>query len=364
MKCLPEDRLSTANGNVLHDSHAEILAIRAFNRFLLDRCAELLSGSQASHVSTFVKLVAADQTSISTHESTSVKTAALFSRNSVHFRIKDSVRIHMFCSEAPCGDASMELIMSQQEDPTPWSTAGTKLEAGESTALQGRGYFSELGVVRRKPSRPDAPQAHSKSCSDKLAMRQFTSLLCGPSSLVIDPCNAYIDTVVLPTSEVVPIAWQRAFGAQGRLRSAHVVHAERRQDYSFQPFKVCGTSMDFQYSRRAAPYLTCTPSNLATIGYGKKQECLINGVLQGRKQTDPKGASALSRRQILNSVLELMKAIGEYDIANHVERSTYAQIKVSQWLVTRENIKRKVRENALRGWKKNSKDENWCLQAT
>ena len=41
MKCLPHSKIPHANGNVLHDSHAEVLAIRAFNRFLVDECEEL-----------------------------------------------------------------------------------------------------------------------------------------------------------------------------------------------------------------------------------------------------------------------------------------------------------------------------------
>jgi tRNA-specific adenosine deaminase 1 len=50
----------------------------------------------------------------------------------------------------------MELIMAAQEDATPWSlplTASDGPSTGETTEslLHGRGYFSELGIVRRKP---------------------------------------------------------------------------------------------------------------------------------------------------------------------------------------------------------------------
>jgi tRNA-specific adenosine deaminase 1 len=73
------------------------------------------------------------------------------------FVIKQDVNIHMYCSEAPCGDASMELIMQAQEDPTPWQLpelASDVLSDGvdeTSLELKGRGFFSELGIVRRKP---------------------------------------------------------------------------------------------------------------------------------------------------------------------------------------------------------------------
>lgn len=51
------------------------------------------------------------------------------------------------------GDASMELTMSAQDDSSPWEIP-VKIPAEASTSkttLYGRGYFSELGVVRRKP---------------------------------------------------------------------------------------------------------------------------------------------------------------------------------------------------------------------
>lgn len=55
------------------------------------------------------------------------------------------------------GDASMELTMAAQDDASPWTSSPSTLELSDVShnhqypALQGRGYFSELGVVRRKP---------------------------------------------------------------------------------------------------------------------------------------------------------------------------------------------------------------------
>jgi len=368
MKCLPESRLDSAKGNVLHDSHAEILAIRAFNRFLLDHCAGIIGGSQTSHQSTFLELVSDNNLTTAPGESIPViypphatTTAAVLPHRRYPFQIKESVRIHMYCSEAPCGDASMELIMSQQDDATPWNLPVSSEDAGDSATLYGRGYFGQLGVVRRKPSRPDAPQAHSKSCSDKLAMKQFTSLLSGLTALVIGPSNAYLHSLVLPISELVPTACQRAFGGEGRLASMLMVHAEDLHDYSFRPFKVSGTSLDFQYSRRTSPGVTCVPSNLAAIAYGEKQECLINGVLQGRKQTDPKGASSLSRRRMLELLVDLLEAVDDHPAATRARQSTYADIKSSQLFSSRQSMKQRVRSIALKGWKKNLNDEGWCL---
>ena len=66
------------------------------------------------------------------------------------FLIRDDIRIHMYSSQAPCGDASMELVMEAQDDATPWpvAAAGT---GDFSMVMKGRGSFAELGIVRRKP---------------------------------------------------------------------------------------------------------------------------------------------------------------------------------------------------------------------
>lgn len=46
----------------------------------------------------------------------------------------------------------MELVMSAQEDSTPWPILEEGLEeGGVGGTLNGRGYFSQLGRVRRKP---------------------------------------------------------------------------------------------------------------------------------------------------------------------------------------------------------------------
>lgn len=139
MKCLPRSKIPAANGTVLHDWHAEILAIRAFNRFLLDQCADIAAAGLPC--TSIVRRRADDEISPQSLQP---------------FAIREDVRIHMYCSEAPCGDASMELTMNVQEDATPWPlpkavSPPNESNQGEDGALKGRGYFSELGIVRRKP---------------------------------------------------------------------------------------------------------------------------------------------------------------------------------------------------------------------
>ncbi|KAI6709985.1 adenosine-deaminase domain-containing protein [Diplocarpon mali] len=89
MKCLPQSKIGQAQGIVLHDWHAEILAIRSFNRFLLEECHEL--ASSVKNVSDYIRL-----------RSPNERTEAHFQP----FALKEGISFHMYCSEAPCTLAS------------------------------------------------------------------------------------------------------------------------------------------------------------------------------------------------------------------------------------------------------------------
>ena len=131
MKCLPLHKLPSAKGNVLHDWHAEIVALRAFNHFLMEELQQLMNGRNSSVV-------------------TFVGSSEKGDRAKRPFTIKPSLKIHMYCSEPPCGDASMEIVMSRQGDASPWPVPESSIADGRHTLL-GRGQFSQLGIVRGKP---------------------------------------------------------------------------------------------------------------------------------------------------------------------------------------------------------------------
>lgn len=134
MRCLPaSDPVLLANGRVLHDWHAEVIALRAFNHFLLQE-AKILATSPGLE-SNVLRHRAPDEIVQCSEQQP--------------FVIREDLRIMMYCSEAPCGDASMELIMEAQEDATPWPV--TSHDDPALLQLLGRGSFSQLGIVRRKP---------------------------------------------------------------------------------------------------------------------------------------------------------------------------------------------------------------------
>lgn len=87
MKCLPACKVASAQGIVLHDWHAEIVCLRALNRFLLEECRKLLDdGIESRYITYNTSSDAADDG----HEWPRL------------FRIRKEVNFHMYCSEAPC----------------------------------------------------------------------------------------------------------------------------------------------------------------------------------------------------------------------------------------------------------------------
>ena len=196
----------------------------------------------------------------------------------------------------------------------------------------------------------------SKSCSDKLALTQCTSLLSSPVSLVVSPENAYIDSLILPYHQYRQHACERAFGPAGRM--SPVVSSTWLAGYGFRPFQVKTTSVDFCYSRRAAALKTggCRGSNTSAVWTPRHQETLIHGVLQGRKQTDRRGASALSKIQTWNLLLEIIGMLGVPALMSVVTIDSYQGMKNSQDLEHRRRVKEHVKGEALRGWSKVSSD--------
>ncbi|PVH88854.1 adenosine-deaminase domain-containing protein [Cadophora sp. DSE1049] len=349
MKCLPQNKIAQAQGVTLHDWHAEVLAIRSFNRFLLEECHALALSEKSS--SEYVRFRTQDE------------------RNHINFQpfaLNEGINLHMYCSEAPCGDSSMELTMAAQDDATPWDLPSSVDVPGDSTPaepqiLHGRGYFSALGSVRRKPSRPDAPPSLSKSCSDKIASKQSTSLLSSITSLLISPKDVYIHSLVLPSSQYSSVACTRAFSDTGRL--SPLKNKQWEGSYSFRPFGILTTDMEFVSSRRQSLGVgeKIVPSNTATSWTPNHTETLIGGSLQGRKQFSLKGASRVCKRRSWKLALDIAKAaslqIPRIEQALNVD--TYDSLKQSLLLTQRKKVKADVRSNALKGWFRNEGGEDW-----
>ena len=262
----------------------------------------------------------------------------------------------------------MELIMAAQDDDSPWDVPARPVATADSITptdgtLPGRAYFSQLGIVRRKPARGDAPPTMSKSCSDKLALKQCTSLLSSLASLLISPRNAYINTLIVPETQFSAQAFDRAFSQNGRMAS--VKEMGWAGGYMFRPFTVETTSVEFQYSKRAVTACSdkSAPSNLASAwSLSGVEETIVNGVIQGRKPAELKGASRMSRRETWTLTLEVARQLqGWPEIQSHLSAESYIDAKAGIRLAARENVKADVRRDALTGWLMNEGDSGFGL---
>lgn len=240
--------------------------------------------------------------------------------------------------------------MAAQEDATPWEVArqpdvGSEAQK-EDILLDGRAHFSLLGIVRRKPARVDAESTRSKSCSDKLALCQVSSLLSTETCRLVAPTeNAYLTGLILPENGISRIGCERSFGANGRMQELAGRSWPGSSDctyttlgFRFRPFQVLSVPTEeieplWQFAKpkpttdHEVVSAKSKPGNVSAVwtaassyshqcakvsDTGNKYlpalcrtrtglyETIINGVKQGNKAfpPSPRGASMLSRAKM------------------------------------------------------------------
>lgn len=199
VKATPDTDLHRSKGKILHDCHAEILALRSFNTILLQEMIQIKQGNSSDLL-------------------LSLPTVEASGDYRPKYRFNKKWKLALYVSKLPCGDASMDsleefdiqtnssqnnkipkvdkelndkLVNMTDDDPIQYISPKVK------HILRGRFNFSKKGYVRTKPGRMDSKITYSKSCSDKLAMKQVTSILNNITwSLLEDPI--YLDYLVIP----------------------------------------------------------------------------------------------------------------------------------------------------------------------
>jgi tRNA-specific adenosine deaminase 1 len=174
-KCIGANLLS-ANGNIINDSHAEIIARRAFLRFLIHQVSVTRGGT--------------------------VESIFNFIENTKHFTLKDDVKFHMFTTSSPCGDASIfatsdiiedepdaKRIKLNNEGCQPDGFTGAKLMFDEDV----EDPMDQIeGKIRIKPGKGD--RTMSLSCSDKIARWNMVGIQGCMLASLIDPI--YLSSII------------------------------------------------------------------------------------------------------------------------------------------------------------------------
>ncbi|KPI35208.1 tRNA-specific adenosine deaminase 1 [Cyphellophora attinorum] len=278
------------------------------------------------------------------------------------FRLVDDLSMHFFTSEAPCGDASMDLLMRSKapEDAIPWDTPNAIEGDVEAPSLPGRANFGLLGALRRKPARADAEPSLSKSCSDKLTIKQVTSVLSFPTDMFFERSpSAFIKTLIVPYEQFHEESYKRAFSPTGRAKFENIKGTTYFDVHQLPPY-----FNDFSFRKEAGSRKASNISTLWIKGPGdagrSQTEILLNGVKQGYKQTsdDTRKQSLICRKQMAELGRAIQEKLGPDDSVRL--RTSYCSVKDSE--IRRDIISRKDAARLVLGtWIRNTGDEAWSI---
>lgn len=270
VKAMPNEVRKYSHGWIVQDCHAEILCLRLFNYLLLDQIKLIELGKDHS------KLL---------ERSTSMK-----------YKLRDGVKLALYISEPPCGDASMSFL---SEDKVAWEGPKPK----KQKVVRGRAHFDLHGIVRTKPGRADSRPTYSKSCSDKLCMKQLTGVLNCVNSLLIEPI--YLLYLVLRQDKFSRKDFDRCF--KGRISESSLeIHPLTPLTYK---------ESEYQYERNELS--SPLPASLLYVVPSKTSQVIVNGVKNGayikNKPPKPSGASFICKRKLYEHACHLLPPFLSYE---------------------------------------------------
>ena len=149
---------------MLNDSHAEVIARRALNRWLMAELAAAMDDAARDDLFEKIPDCKADCSCVCPK-----------------WKLRAGLFLHMYISQAPCGDASILLAEGQgggeggpseggPSEAVAVATTGAKVVGGAGAPPPGQGDVEkgapQLAALRRKPGKGDATL--SMSCSDKI----------------------------------------------------------------------------------------------------------------------------------------------------------------------------------------------------
>lgn len=153
-KCLPASS-RCPRGEALSDSHAEVIARRAFVRFLYDEFERAMEVDEGDAVE---DAAARDETKTNEKSQRSIVEYLRGASSTTPFRLRGGVRVHLYASQSPCGDASIFTLASgSRPDPVPSPRARCP-----SPSPPPRGGTKEL-LARVANTPPDVRETTKKS---------------------------------------------------------------------------------------------------------------------------------------------------------------------------------------------------------
>lgn len=293
-KCIGKNSLSK-NGDVLNDSHAEVIARRGFLSYLY---SEIELDSQSE----------------------------IFNRNNATFTLKNGVIFHFFTTHMPCGDAAIFPKTQQDFGKCLNSNKRRKLDIFRTGAkclecdvekdlhLEGDEYHL-LGKVRTKPGRGDPTL--SVSCSDKLAKWQQIGLQGALLSLLIPQPIKFQTFIIISNTQFSQESLERTFFK--RLNN-------KTPDLIFQQTK---STIAFQYNK--TDQKKPSPNSIIYYKLGNNSfhhEVAVGGKKLGLTKTqknNPKNRLSISKMELFHRFVRIAR---KFDLFVGVEKSCYRNAKL------------------------------------